>query len=130
MGLSESLSVNPIIGPNDWIFGIQHLLSNKKEHVHGTQLKLFRNSDYELTEEMDEHLRFQQGELFIVSEILDIRKKHGKIELLASWFGLDEATWETLDHLRDDVPEMVEDYLNHLCESGSPADKRLARSCA
>ena len=96
----------------------------------GTRLIFFRNSEYNLTEELDEHLRFQQSELFIVHEIKDIRRKHGKIELLASWFGLDEETWEPLAHLQDDVPEMVHEYLQHIRESGSPADKRLARSCA
>ena len=40
----------------------------------GGGLKLFRNSDFNVTEEIREHLEYQEGELLMVDSFEDVRK--------------------------------------------------------
>lgn len=42
-----------------------------------------------------DYLAFQEGEYCAIDEMLDIRDKHGKIQILVCWkgFGDDEPTW-------------------------------------
>ena len=48
-----------------------------------------------------------------VRDIFDHRFKDGKWELLVAWEGFedDEVTWQDLEQLYEDVPEMVISYL-------------------
>ena len=47
----------------DYIFRVEDLLSGERLEVHGRRLKFFRNKDYEVTEQLMNHLSYQTGEL-------------------------------------------------------------------
>lgn len=54
-----------------------------------------------------------------MEKILDIREEDGNIELLTSWVGFaGEETWEPLNRLHADVPDLVRDFC---AESTKPA---------
>ena len=63
----------------EYIFLVEDLLSGKRMEVHGRRLKFFRNKDFEVTEEVRNHLAYQQNELLVVNEFQDIRQVGEKI---------------------------------------------------
>jgi len=113
---------------SDYIFLIEDLLSGEKTEAHGRRLKFFRNSSYEITEELLNHLAYQENELMVISTFNGIRRSQGELQVLAKWRGLsaDEDSWEPVDTLREDVPDMLQDYIDSLLESGSRTEKKLA----
>lgn len=42
----------------EYVFRVEHLLFNKKELVHCQRLKVFKNSAFEVTEEVQENLEY------------------------------------------------------------------------
>lgn len=50
--------------------------------MHGRRLKFFRNKDFEVTEEVRNHLAYQENELLVVKSFDDIRMDGGIVELL------------------------------------------------
>jgi hypothetical protein len=74
----------------------------------------FRNSDYDVSKEVIEHLEHQTGELRKVSEYVDVRVWQGSIEVRARWRGHEawEDTWESVKAMREDVPVLLQNYLD------------------
>jgi hypothetical protein len=56
-----------------FIFILQHLVAGEKCEVHGSRNLFFRNSDFDVTKEVIEHLEYQTGEIHTVSEFFDVR---------------------------------------------------------
>jgi hypothetical protein len=48
----------------------------------------------------------------VVERILEKRGEDGEEEYLIEWWGysLDEATWEPAENIREDAPDVVEEY--------------------
>lgn len=115
---------------DNYIFRIQHLLSGKSEDVHGRRLKFFKNSSFNVDEEMQEHLEYQDGELLTVEELCDIRSKSGKTEVLVQWkgFSADERDWVDVRSLRDDIPELLDSYLTDVKINGDARQRKLVSS--
>ena len=115
---------------SEYVFLIESLLDGKKSEVHGRWLKFFRNKDYNVTEELLDHLSYQQGELLMIDHFVDIRRKQGDTELLVTWRGFpaDESDWVTLSSLREDVPILVEEYLLDVSINGTKKQRDIARS--
>ena len=115
---------------SEYIFTIKNLLNGKTEEAHGRRLKLFRNSEYQVTEELINHLAYQEGELLVIEEFRGIRQRRGQTELHVKWKGFDvsESDWISTQSLRDDVPVMLDQYLSHLRKNGTPHEKKLAAS--
>lgn len=114
----------------EYIFFIEDLLTSKKKEVHGRRLKLYRNKDFEVTQELADHLSYQQNELLVIERFDDIRLHHGDAELLVKWRGFndDESDWVSLSTLREDAPVLVEDLLTYLREQGTQNQLRLVSS--
>jgi len=115
---------------SDYIFIVEDLLSGERNEVHGRRLKLFRNKDYNVTQEVLDHLQYQQGELLVIKEFHGIRKIDGQVELLVEWKGFtdSEKDWVAYPSLKEDVPELVQEYIDELKQSGSKQEKTLAAS--
>jgi len=113
---------------SEYIFLIENLLTSKKEEAHGRRLKFYRNKDYEVTEELKDHLSYQQNELLLIERFDDIRRNKGDIELQVKWRGFseDEQDWVSLSTLREDVPVLVEEYLSDIKDNGTQRQRRLA----
>ena len=63
---------------------------------------------------LKEHVDFHSSESFEVEKLLDYRIEEGKEEVLVKWFGFDQkdSTWEPIDKLREDVPELLESFMS------------------
>jgi hypothetical protein len=87
----------------------------------------FRNSDYDVTKEVIEHLEYQTGELHTVSEFVDVRVWQGSVEVRARWRGHEawEDTWESVKAMREDVPVLLQNYLDATRSSGTAKQKSI-----
>jgi hypothetical protein len=85
----------------------------------------FRNSDYDVTKEVIEHLEYQTGELHTVSEFVVVRVWQGSVEARVRWRGHEawEDTWESLKAMREEVPVLRHDYLDATRSSGTAKQK-------
>eukprot|EP00171_Calliarthron_tuberculosum_P005938 IDg5938t1 len=112
------------------IFQIENLITSKKEEAHARRLKLFRNKDYKVTEELKNHLAYQPDELFLIDKSNDIRKKNGVHQVLVSWkgFGIEERDWVDIDLLQQNVPNMLNSYFEDIGNNGTPRQRKAVRS--
>ena len=87
----------------------------------------FRNKDYGVTEELKEHLSYQQNELLVID---DIRRNHGDIELEVKWRGFtdEETDWVALSTLPEDVPVLFKDVFADVKENGSARQRTMVSS--
>lgn len=115
---------------DSYVFQIQNLRKATMEFVHGRRLKFFRNSSFEVTEELSEHLDYQEGELLSFEEFRDIRNLSGNIELLVKWRGFseDKLDWVDATTLREDVPDLLAEYKAEVSENGTKRQRQLASS--
>ena len=75
---------------SNFLFEVEDLLSNEKYISHGTKLKMFRNKDWTASEDIVEHLKYQQGEYCVIDELVDIRTDKGEAQVLVRWTGFDD----------------------------------------
>lgn len=110
---------------SNFVFVLEHLLSGDRSEVHGTRIILFRNSSFEKTDEMEEHIRHQEGELHSVAKFVGFRAHQGIAQVKVSWQGLDsgEDSWEDVKLIKEDVPVLFEKHVNECRRSGSEKDK-------
>ncbi len=115
---------------SNYIFVIEDLLTGEREEAHGRRLRFFRNSSFQVTEELRHHLAYQKNELLVIEEFTGIRRKGTDFELRVKWRGFPdtETDWTPLATLQEDVPEMVRDYVQDLLRSGTPRERTLAAS--
>lgn len=116
---------------SDFLFEVKDIRSGTRNIVHGSRLKFFRNSEYEVTEECTDYLAFQEGEYCLVDEFEDIRLKDGELELLVKWkrFDDEQPAWKSFQIMREDVPTRVKEFLNELSEHGTKRQKQLVAKC-
>jgi len=116
---------------SDFLFKVMDLRSAQESVVHGSRLKFFRNSEFEITEETENYLAFQDGEYCVVDEIQDINMQDGEVKLLVKWRGFDdeEPGWESLALMREDVPQLVTEFLEEIRNSGTKRQRRIASTC-
>ena len=115
---------------SNYIFVIEDILTGERQESHGSRLRFFRNSSFQVTDELRDHLAYQKNEMFIIEEFTGIRRKGVDLELRVKWrgFPVHESEWITLVKLQEDVPQMVQDYIQDLRRSGTPRERRLAVS--
>ena len=115
---------------SNYIFLIEDLLTGKREEVHGRRLKFFQNKSFQVTEELKEHLQYQRNELLVIERFDDIRRKQGKIEALVKWRGFseEENDWVSIDTLREDVPVLLQEFLQDVAKTGTQRQRNIANS--
>ena len=102
-----------------WIYEIEDLLNGTKYKAHTRRLKYYIDSSLNLTEEVKEQLRHDNGQ-WEVNAFLDhrcVNKRKHKWELLVEWTGYEgggENTWEPVLQLYQDVPTLVKRYLREI----------------
>jgi len=99
---------------SDWVYEVEDLVTQKREKVHAEQLKLYSESDLNVTEELRNQIA-HNDEKFEIDEILDIeyKEKYGRYMILIRWknFGDDENTWEFIDEIWETTRDVVKNYL-------------------
>lgn len=115
---------------SDFIFTIKNIVSGQTEEAHGRRLKFFRNSDYEVTEALRDHLAHQEGDLLVIEEFLGIRRRRGTVEIKVKWKGFDatETDWVDVTLLKEDVPVLLRDYVEDMKANGTTNKRKLVAS--
>jgi hypothetical protein len=96
---------------HDKVFEVEDLISKNRKEVHIVRLRLF--DEHNIDVKVKEHVQFH-NQSFEVSEILDERLNNGNQEVLVRWkgFEVEEATWEPLGKILEDVPELYNSFSN------------------
>ena len=115
---------------SEYVFLVEDLVNGKKQEVHGRRLKFFRNKDFQVSQELLNHLSYQEGELLVVEAFTDIRRKQGVTELQVKWRGFDavKSDWVSLSSLREDVPDLLEEYLQEIQKTVTNRQRTIAKS--
>lgn len=115
---------------SDYLFKIKDLVRGDLHTVHGRRLKFFRNSDFKVTQDVCHHLDYQNGELLVIETIEDIRLIDGLVECRVKWKGFEtiENDWLPIDILKEDVPELFNEFLVDMSTTGTKRQRELAKS--
>jgi transposase InsO family protein len=107
-----------IASVNDRSFRIRDLLSDEERVVHADHLKRYADSSLQVTPQLKSFIAAQAVHLR-VEVIAGHRKVDGKWQLRVLWKGFSEedATWEALLGLAEDVPELVRRYVKSVQDS-------------
>ncbi|ETN08089.1 hypothetical protein PPTG_11957 [Phytophthora nicotianae INRA-310] len=110
-------------------FVVRHLATGAESDVHASRLKYYADKDFEVTEEVIEHVA-SQGIVLAVAELKENRWCAVKrdYELLVLWKGLDpiEDSWEPLQSLWKEIPVMIRAYAERT--KGDSLLKHVTRS--
>ncbi|KAJ8540654.1 hypothetical protein ON010_g12572 [Phytophthora cinnamomi] len=102
-------------------FAVRHLVTGAEMNVHGSGLKYYADKDFEVTEEVREHVA-SQGIVLAVSELKDHRwcPRKKDYEVLVAWKGLEpiEDSWETVRSLFKDIPVLLRAYVSRAADTG------------
>ena len=99
-----------------WVYEVCDLIHGKKETVHAKRLIIYRGDmdGKELDESLLQAAAHLEANYQTVEKMRGIRRRNGSIEIEVEWEGLPDAsdfTWEPLDQLHQDVPDLLEEYL-------------------
>lgn len=74
-----------------------------------------------------DYLAYQDGELCTLDNFLDIREEKGQKEIRVSHRGFDgvELIWMDLELMKEDVSQLVDDFLKAIQDHGTPRQKNL-----
>ena len=114
---------------SNFVYVLQNLVSGEREEVHARRIIFFRNSAYEVTEELMGHLKHQEGELHNVAEFIGFRTWQGVPQVKVRWQGLEENedSWEDIRNIRKDVPLLFKRHLAEVRQNGTAKEKRFMK---
>jgi hypothetical protein len=94
---------------NNSVFEVEDLLTGSCKEVHYVRLRPYNEVD--LDARIKEHIQYH-NQCFEVQDILGERDNKGTHEVLVKWrgFDADEATWEPLETILEDVPQIYQDF--------------------
>ena len=98
---------------SEWTYQVKDLTSGRVKDVHVDHLKFYKDNKLNLTPSLREQMAFADVG-YEIQRFLDIRKLHGdEWELKVRWKGFEAAddTWEPIDTLIQDVPDLVQQFL-------------------
>ena len=102
---------------SDVIFEVEDLITHKKELVHAERLKFYSDSKLDITEELLQTVEHNDPHYYTVTQILDLRFNEStkNFEVKCKWRGFsdDEYTWEPFNIIREDIPDMLEKFLQN-----------------
>ena len=91
----------------------KNLVDGEFKDIHVSRLKFYNSATLDVTDELKEHLTYQQKTLYLVEAFKKVRRlSRRKFEVLVSWVGFPgEDTWEELQVLATDVPVRLLEFL-------------------
>ncbi|KAH9122784.1 hypothetical protein AeMF1_006055 [Aphanomyces euteiches] len=99
---------------------IENILTNEVRQAHQSRLKLYGEIDFEITQEIREHVS-EQEILLKIRRISDARlnPQVGRWEVLCFWEGLEdaEASWEKFETIAREACIMAERFIETLDDS-------------
>ena len=93
---------------------------------HASRLRIYRESDFEITQDLKDHIVFANGG-HLVKQILDCRinRDTQTWEILVEWIGLDSAenSWKPATIMQEDVLVMLSKWVQ-----GNPKGEAMWRA--
>lgn len=98
------------------------MLTGEKYLGNGRSLELFQNKSCNVTQDLMDHLFYQQDEFMILDSFEYIRQQSGNVEYHVRWKGLstDEDSWEPMDALAEELSVLLKEHLQDLKTSRTP----------
>jgi Integrase core domain/Integrase zinc binding domain/Chromo (CHRromatin Organisation MOdifier) domain len=103
---------------SEYIYEVLDLLTTHQSVVHANRLKFYADSQLDVTESILDTAAHNDPHFQTVVKLLNLRfnPDSAQYEVQAQWRGFDyeEPTWEPMVNLREDIPDMLESFLeNH-----------------
>ena len=97
---------------SDWDFEIEHLVTNEKFHAHSSRLKFYCDKDLNITADLKFQITHDEMR-YKIEKILDHSLIEEEYKFLILWQGFDkeDATWEPISVLLEDVPVLLKTYI-------------------
>jgi hypothetical protein len=112
--------------PSQWTYIVEDILQGVKKEVHASRIKLYRDKDLNITQEIKDHAGHVEDTLEVeyFSAIRKAEKGNGW-EILTHWRGFEDeyASWEPLIHMVEAVRNSVEEYVRE-----AEADGKLSKA--
>ena len=97
---------------NEWVYVLENVVTLRRLSAHVQRLRIYADSQLNITEDIKNQAAYDDK--FFVQELVDWREDDdGRLQLRVSWLGFtaSEDTWEPIQSLHEDQPDMVEQYL-------------------
>ena len=102
---------------NDWVYVVEDVVTKRRKTVHVDRLKWYADDQLRLTEDLRNQVAYDSQ--FYVDKLVDWRATdEDKLELRVRWLGLEpnEDSWEPVERLREDVPEICARYVQTIAD--------------
>ncbi|XXQ37922.1 reverse transcriptase [Plasmodiophora brassicae] len=98
-----------------YVFEVKNLVNGDTRIVHGSRMRLYADSNLNLTEELKAQIAYDNS-TWEIDGISDARVNNSNqtVELLVRWRGFsdDEALWEPAQVIIEDAPSMVKEFIS------------------
>jgi hypothetical protein len=106
---------------SQWVYGVKHISTKKRQEVHAKALRFYHDPSLNVELSVKEQLASDEARVYEVEEIEDVKKRWEKWMLLVKWKDYDVETWEEARQLHQDVPDLINAYMNEkMAESKRP----------
>ena len=106
---------------NGYIFQVENIIDSVKRIVHGDRIKYYADKQLEITAEIKDQYAYDNAS-YEIEQFRECRISPAtqQIEFLVDWKGFTQAesSWEPLQTLWADVPNLVQKYHKELKQSG------------
>jgi hypothetical protein len=100
-----------------YVFEVENIIDHSRRWVHGDRIRLYSDDKLDLTEEIKKQFA-HDNESYQVEQFHGCRlnSENHQLEFLVEWKGFteEENSWEPLQNLFEDVPELTRNYLMKL----------------
>jgi hypothetical protein len=100
---------------NEYVYVVEDVVTSRRKSVHVQRLRMFAEADFQLTEDIRNQSAYDDQTH--LENIVDWRETdEALLELRVRWLGFTPAedTWEPIDRLHEDQPELVERFLRQV----------------
>ena len=101
-----------VAAPSQWVYAFEHISTKKRQEVQATALRFYHNPSLDVELSVEEQLALDEARVYEVDEIEYVQKRGEKWMLLVKWKDYDEKTWEEARQLHQDVPDLMNAYMN------------------
>ena len=97
------------------VYEVEDLLNQSNNLIHVSRLKFYADSQLHMTETLLDTIDHNEVHYNVVTKILGLRfnSLNNRFEVQCKWkgFGLEEPTWEPFANMREDIPDMLDKFL-------------------